>query len=44
MDQDLTLNKVMKAVRQREAVKEQHQQLLGSKTNPIVVDEVSRTG
>ena len=44
MDPDLTLDKAMKAVRQREAVKEQHQQLQGSKTNPIVVDEVSRAG
>ena len=40
MDPDLTLDKAMKSIRQREAVKEQHQQLQGgSKTSPIVVDE-----
>ena len=41
MDPNLTLDKAMKSIRQREAVKEQHQQLQGgSKTSPIVVDEI----
>ena len=41
MDPDLTLDKAMKSIWQREAVKEQHQQLQGgSKTSPIVVDEI----
>ena len=44
MDPDLTLDKAMKSVRQREAVKEQHQQLQGGrKTSPILVDEIRRT-
>ena len=35
MDHELTLDKAMKPIRKREAVKEQHQQLQGgSKTSP----------
>ena len=42
MDPDLTLEKVKKAVRQKEAVKEQHLQLQGegTKKDPIVLEEV----
>ena len=42
MDPDLTLEKAKKSVRQKEAVKEQHLQLLGegTKKDPIVLDEV----
>lgn len=43
MDADLTLEKAKKAVRQKEAVKEQHLQLRGDGTNkdPIVLDAVN---
>ena len=45
MDPDLTLDKAMKSVRQREVVKEQHQQIQGrSKTSHIVVDEIWHAG
>ena len=41
IDPDLTLEKVKKVVRLREAVKEQHLQLcLGTKKDPIAMDEV----
>ena len=45
MDPDLTLDKAMNFIRQREAVKEQHQQLQGEgKTSPIVVNEIRHAG
>ena len=42
MDPDLTLEKAKKAVRQKEAMKEQHLQLQGegTKKDPIVLEEV----
>ena len=42
MDRDLTLEKAKKAVRQKEAMKEQHLQLQGegTKKDPIVLEEV----
>ncbi len=46
LDPNLTLDKAKKAVRQKEAVKEQHQQLRakgqGTKNDPIVLNEVRR--
>ena len=43
LDPDLTLEKTKKVVRQKEAVKEQQLQLgLGTKKDPIVLDEVRR--
>lgn len=47
LDSGLTLEMVMKQIRQKEAVKEQYQQLgSGAKGDPIVVDDISgwRTG
>ena len=45
MDPDLTFYKAMKSILQREAIKEQHQQLQGkSKTSHIVVDEIWHAG
>jgi len=45
MDAELTLEKAKKAIRQKEAVHEQQQQLQGdgSAKDPIVVDEIRRT-
>ena len=40
MDADLTLEKAKKTVRQKEAVVQQHQELQGSKEDPIVLDEI----
>ena len=45
LDPDMSLDKVMRAVRQKEAVHEQNRQLKrGTQEDPIVVDHVSGGG